>query len=164
MAVTEENRQVRQKASERTSRNPGTVDGTASAEPQDRVDQVREILFGAQREEYEKRFSRLEELVVKSISDLRNDTTTKLNSLRGDIDKRLARLEELLAKNIGDLNSDTTKKFNVLKTDYDKKFSNIEESLDKLDKSLQEIRRDKVDKSAVTRLLDEVQKLHTVLK
>ena len=151
MGISEETKRNRNKSSERERRSPGQsgVQGTkervAYAEPQDRMDQVRDILFGAQREEYDRRFSRLEELLVKNISDLSNDTTGKFGALRDDYDKRLARLEGLLVKNISDLSNDTTKKLDTL--------SNT------LSNSIQKVRQEKVDKAALSELLKQILKL-----
>jgi len=49
--------------------------GTAS------LDKVRDILFGAQSREYEKRFTRLEERLLKEAAELRNDLKSRFDSL-----------------------------------------------------------------------------------
>jgi len=192
MGVTEEIKQTRRKTSERKSRSSidqsgtqGTADRGTNVGDQDRVDEVREILFGAQREEYDRRFNRLEELLVKSTSDLSNDVTKKLGALRDEYDKRFARLEQLLVKNISDLSNDTTKKFGALRDEYDKRFTRLEELLvknisdlhndisafrDEYDKLLAKnvsnlgndirgLSHGKVDKAAVSKLLEKVLKL-----
>ena len=82
----------------------------APAEAEQRVDQIRDILFGAQRDEYDRRFTRLEELLVKSISDLSNETAQKMGNQRTEYDQRFTRLEELLVKSISDLGNETTEK------------------------------------------------------
>ncbi|MDD3265282.1 MAG: hypothetical protein PHH02_05125 [Dehalococcoidales bacterium] len=111
---------------------------SAGAEPKDRVEQVREILFGAQREEYDRRFGELEELIAKNISDVNSETTRKINALRNDYDKRLARLEELLISNISELSNGTSGK------------------IDALNDVIEEIRGEKVDKAAVKKLFDQI--------
>ena len=45
------------------------------------LDTVRDILFGAQSREYEKRFARLEERLLKEAADLRNDLKSRFDSL-----------------------------------------------------------------------------------
>jgi hypothetical protein len=163
MGITEETKQTRQKSSERRSRSSadqsgaqGTGERVTNVEGQERVDQVREILFGAQREEYDRRFSRLEELLVKNISDLSNDTTKKLGALRDEYDKRFARLEELLVKNISDLSNDTTKKLGALRDEYNKLLT---KNMSDLSNNMQELRDEKVDKAAISKLLEEILKL-----
>lgn len=161
---------------------PGSIDGkvdqTVTTEPEDRVDKVRDILFGAQREEYDRRFNRLEELLVKSISDLNNDNTKKLSALRDEYDKRFARLEELLVKNISNLTDDTAKKLSILRSEYDKRLVSMEELLVKniedlsnytenkliiLKNDIQLLDNGKVDKAAVSKLLEELLKINNEL-
>ncbi|MFA5450614.1 MAG: hypothetical protein WC231_01260 [Dehalococcoidales bacterium] len=113
-------------------------DDTPKSEPKDRVEQVREILFGAQREEYDRRFGELEELIAKSISDINGETTRKNNALRNDYDKRLARLEELLISNISELSNDTSSK------------------IENINNKLEVVRGEKVDKIAVSKLLEQI--------
>jgi DNA repair exonuclease SbcCD ATPase subunit len=45
------------------------------------VDKIRDILFGSQMRDYEKRFSRLEDTVTKSLDTLREDMTKRLDTL-----------------------------------------------------------------------------------
>jgi len=163
MGITEETKQARHKGSERISRSTpdqssaqGTGEQVANVEDTGRVDQVRELLFGAQREEYDRRFNRLEELLVRSTSDLSNDTAKKFSALKDEYDKRFARLEELLVKNISDLNSDTTKKLGALRDEYDKLLT---KNMSDLSNDMQELRHEKVDKAAISELLKQVLKL-----
>src|SRR6202162_5426794 len=46
------------------------------------VDKIRDILFGSQMRDYEKRFIRLEDNVTKAIEGLREDMTKRLDNLR----------------------------------------------------------------------------------
>ena len=45
------------------------------------VDQIRDILFGNQMRDYERRFQRLEESLRKEVADLRTDTRSQLEAL-----------------------------------------------------------------------------------
>jgi DNA repair exonuclease SbcCD ATPase subunit len=45
------------------------------------VDKIRDILFGSQMRDYEKRFVRLEETVIKAVETLREDMTKRLDTL-----------------------------------------------------------------------------------
>src|SRR6202453_5406821 len=45
------------------------------------VDKIRDILFGSQMRDYEKRFVRLEDTVTKAIDTLREDMTKRLDTL-----------------------------------------------------------------------------------
>jgi len=60
------------------------------------VDKIRDILFGSQMQDYERRFERLEKRVDKSIADLREDATKRLDALerytRKEIEALLTRV------------------------------------------------------------------------
>src|SRR5215210_7153000 len=45
------------------------------------VDKIRDILFGVQMRDYEKRFARLEERLIKESGDLRDDTKKRFDAL-----------------------------------------------------------------------------------
>ena len=45
------------------------------------VDKIRDILFGTQMRDFEKRFSRLEETVAKQMETMREDMTKRLDTL-----------------------------------------------------------------------------------
>jgi len=45
------------------------------------VDKIRDILFGSQMRDYEKRFTRLEDTVTKAVETLREDMTKRLDTL-----------------------------------------------------------------------------------
>ncbi len=97
----------------------------------DRVGQIRDILFGAQREEYDRRLTRLEELLVTNIADMGNDIAHKLAVQREEYDKRLARLEELMVTNIADLGNDIAHKLAVQREEYNKKLDGQKEDYNK---------------------------------
>ena len=58
------------------------------------VDKIRDILFGSQMRDYEKRFSRLEESVAKSLDTLREDMTKRLDTLSGFVKQELESLSQ----------------------------------------------------------------------
>jgi hypothetical protein len=103
----------------------GAIDG------EEHVDQIRDILFGAQRQDYERRFARLEELLVKNISDLSNVTTRESASYQEEYDRRLTKLEELLVKKVSELSLDIERKIDILKGENDKSFRELEEQFKK---------------------------------
>ena len=114
------------------------VIGKEEVEGGERVDQIRDILFGAQRQDYEKRFSRLEELLVKNISELSNETTNKFTNYQAEYDERLTRLEELLVKNVSELNHEYERKLNSHKSENYKSFQETEGVLKKAISDLKE--------------------------
>jgi len=103
------------------------VTANENIEGGERVDQIREILFGAQRQEYERRLTKLEELLVQNISELSNETAAKFASQQRENDKKFARLEELLVKNISDTSHEIERKIDLHKVENDKRFQQLEE-------------------------------------
>lgn len=62
---------------------------SASKSGGESLDKVRDILFGSQAREYEKRFARLEERLVKEASDLREDLKRRFDTLEVYIKKEI---------------------------------------------------------------------------
>ncbi len=60
------------------------------------VDKIRDILFGSNMRDYERRFARLEEALKKESSDLREATRQHLETLESYVHKELAALEARL--------------------------------------------------------------------
>src|SRR5271157_2670470 len=58
------------------------------------VDKIRDILFGSQMRDYEKRFSRLEENVSKAVETLREDTTKRLDTLSNFVQQEFDSLSQ----------------------------------------------------------------------
>lgn len=71
--------------------------GGAKAQSGESLDKVRDILFGSQAREYEKRFTRLEERLLKEASDLRDELRKRFDSLevytRKEVESLAARLK-----------------------------------------------------------------------
>jgi len=60
------------------------------------VDKIRDILFGSQMRDYEKRFARLEENVSKAIETLRDDTMKRLETLSSFAQQEVESLSQRL--------------------------------------------------------------------
>ena len=60
------------------------------------VDKIRDILFGAQMREYDRRFTRLEERLLKEASDLREETRQHFDTLESFIKSEFAALSDRL--------------------------------------------------------------------
>jgi dsDNA-specific endonuclease/ATPase MutS2 len=58
------------------------------------VDKIRDILFGSQMRDYEKRFARLEESVNKSLDTLREDITKRVDTLSGFVQQEVESLSQ----------------------------------------------------------------------
>ncbi|MHB8085696.1 MAG: hypothetical protein ACYDHZ_07710 [Dehalococcoidia bacterium] len=125
----------------------------------DRLGQIQDILFGAQREEYDKRITRVEELLVTKLAEMGNDFARKLSVQREEYDKRLARLEELLVTNVSDLN----KKLEGQKEDYIERLVALEklasQKLENERESRGQALEKKADKSTLTKLMTDIIKI-----
>jgi hypothetical protein len=71
-------------------------DGGAHPVEGGNIDKIRDILFGGQMRDYERRFSRLEERLVKESADLRDDTRRRFDALETFIKQELEALGERL--------------------------------------------------------------------
>jgi hypothetical protein len=63
--------------------NPTQSDASPSLNEAGNIDKIRDILFGVQMRDYEKRFSRLEERLLKESQDLRDETRKRFDALEG---------------------------------------------------------------------------------
>jgi hypothetical protein len=79
-------------ASRQQEENPGT----AGVREGQNVDKIREILFGSQMREYEKRFARLEERMVKASEALREDVKKRFDALESYLGQELEALGQRL--------------------------------------------------------------------
>ncbi len=73
----------------------------SSTPPQDtpgvgNMEKVRDILFGAQMRDYDRRFSRLEERMLKEVSDAREDTRRRFDQLENFLKQEIAALGDRL--------------------------------------------------------------------
>ena len=84
---------------ENTSRraNGGTgADGDGAAATGENLEKVRDILFGAQMRDHDKRFARIEERLSKDLTDLRDETRKRIDSLEAYIKREAQSLAERL--------------------------------------------------------------------
>ena len=83
-----------QKRSRRRAAQPDAMAGLAASGGN--VDKIRDILFGAQMRDYNRRFARLEETVERSLADLRSDVDGRLGALETFTRSELSALDERL--------------------------------------------------------------------
>jgi len=141
------------------------------------VDKIRDILFGPQMRDYDRRFTRLEDAVMKEAADLRESTRKRFEALETYIRKEFDALEdrlkaeraergashEGLAKRIGDLNDQTSGAHRELRGTILDQSKQIGEEIERrhqelsalLDRRFQELRKDKTDRAALAALFSE---------
>jgi hypothetical protein len=77
----------------KTVKGPAAVAGMADSGS---VDKIRDILFGNQMRDFERRFSQMEEQLVKATHDLRDEANKRLESLEHYFEKELDALKARL--------------------------------------------------------------------
>ena len=79
-----------------------TAEAAADAAGGGNLEKIRDILFGAQVHDFEKRFARLEERLLKETADARADTKKRFESLESFIRKEVESLADRLKAEQGD--------------------------------------------------------------
>ncbi|HSM16304.1 MAG TPA: OmpH family outer membrane protein [Gemmatimonadales bacterium] len=97
-------------SSQAPSRRPESVEDGAGGN----IDKIRDIIFGSQMQEYDRRFRALEDRLLKASADLRTD-----------LDKRVSTLESYFRKELESLGAS-------LKTEQQARASSLEEAVAKL--------------------------------
>lgn len=83
-------------ASDAESSPQNTISNEAVTPEAGNVDKIREILFGGQMRDYDKRFSRLEERLLKESTELREDSRKRFEALEMFVNKEFAALASRL--------------------------------------------------------------------
>ena len=76
---------------------------------EENIDKIRDILFGVQVRDFERKFAKLEAKIAKEFDDLRSDTSEKLNKLEEFINKEVNTLTDKIYEE-QDLRGDALKK------------------------------------------------------
>lgn len=93
------------------------------------VDQIRDIIFGSQMRDYEKRFISLEKRVMSESDRLRSETSNRLDVLESYIKQEVGSLMDQLSTERGEREDDTrhlTETINKGASDTDKKISQLQ--------------------------------------
>jgi uncharacterized protein YoxC len=142
------------------------------------IDKVRDILFGNQVREFERRFARLEERIIKETNDLKEDVRSRVEALEqytrkemeslGDrlkadhdervesdasLARRITAVDEQAAKGQRELRQQILEQHQRLSDDIRKK---MDEVLAALAHEAQALRSDKADRATLAALLTEM--------
>ena len=90
------------KATEDDTAAGGTLPGADPLAGGASIDKVRDILFGVQMREYDKRFGRLEERLVKETADLKDDVRKRMAALEQFVKQEVDALGERLSAEHGE--------------------------------------------------------------
>lgn len=150
-----------QKAGQNQSGNKAQL-AVADAAGSGNLDKVRDILFGNQVREQEKRFTRLEERLVKECTNLRDETKERLESLEMYIQKEVesltARLKteqaerdtavQELAQEIKDITKSLEKKIAQLEEQSTQSQRDLRQQILDQSKSLSDVIRQKYEEAS----------------
>jgi hypothetical protein len=130
-----------------------------SAERPGNVDKIRDILFGSQMRDYDKKFARLEERLLKESADLREDLKRRFDSLESFMKSEVVALNDAQAaeknardealRGIADKMGETAKAF-------DKRVAQTEEQTGKAQRDLRQLILDETK-----RLTEEIAQKHS---
>jgi hypothetical protein len=123
----------KKKAGSQTPKGPSSENVVAGEAPDTgSMDKIRDILFGNQMRDYEKRFLRMEEQLFKEISNVQESSQKRMEALEDYFKKELTVLKERLQNEIDD-RADAEKKslreFNDATSTLSKKIAKLEESI-----------------------------------
>lgn len=159
--------------------SPGSTEKSAAQDAGGAsIDKVRDILFGTQLREFDRRFARLEERMLKETSDLKEDLRSRLDALelyarkenesltdqiksehegRVEVTKALERrtstLDEQLSKAQRELRQQMLEQHQRLSDDIRKR---VEDLLAALARESRELRNDKADRTTLAALFNEL--------
>ncbi|HTQ58473.1 MAG TPA: hypothetical protein VMI94_28620 [Bryobacteraceae bacterium] len=150
-----------------------------AVEPQSagNVEKIRDILFGPQMRDYERRFARLEETLLKEAADLRDSTRKRFEALEVYIHREFEALEgrlraerdergashDNLARRIGELNDQTAGAQRELRGAILQQSKDLGDEIERrhqemaatLERRFHELRKDKTDRAALAALFSE---------
>jgi len=114
---------------------------TATPVDEGNIDQIRDIIFGAQMRDYEKRFIRLEEKMQGEAATLRSETSSRLDALELYIKQEVGSLLDQLNIERGEREDDTRHLSDELgkkSKEVDKKSGQLQQSLNQGKSELRE--------------------------
>lgn len=105
------------------------------------IDKIRDILFGSQARDFDRRFSRLEERLIKDVADMRDETRKKLDTLEDFIKSEVKSLTDRLVSEQNariDATKDLSNDLKELSHNLDRKVTQINEQQAKNESDLRQ--------------------------
>jgi chromosome segregation ATPase len=132
-----------------------------TAETTGNVDKIRDILFGSQMRDYEKKFGRLEARLAGETAELREEIKRRFASLEAYVKNELAALADQLKLEKGEraeANKDLARELKENAKAWEKKASQIDEQMAK---ALRDLRQHVLEETK--RLTDEMEQKHKMV-
>jgi hypothetical protein len=105
------------------------------------IEKIRDILFGVQMRDYDKRFVRIEERIAKETSDLRDDTKRRIDALEDFIKKELESLSNRIKDEQHERkegNKGLSDELKTVSASFGKKMGQTQDQLDENTRALRE--------------------------
>ncbi|MBN1292251.1 MAG: hypothetical protein JXB48_10460 [Candidatus Latescibacteria bacterium] len=115
------------------------------------VDKIRDLLFGSQMQDYEKRFNHLEEMLTAQITNLQNETRKWFDSLESFVKKELDSLSDRLSNEKTDRIAAVKELSQELKKTAETIQNKIDDVSEKTAANDKEVRRQILDQSKMLR-------------
>ena len=141
--------------------NPDRADAGGALTEASNIDKIRDILFGVQMRDYEKRFSRLEERLLKESSDLRDDTRKRFEALESFVKSEFEALAGRLQteqRTRDESNQNLSRELQATGTNFERKLSELDEQTAR---GHRDLRQQLLDQSK--NLSDEIRRKHDEL-
>jgi chromosome segregation ATPase len=119
------------------------------------VDKIRDLLFGNQMQDYDRRFSMLEERFLQRLREIESEAARNLSSLEASAKKQMESLEAQLREE-KDLRTDADREIDRTQREHN---DTVEKRLRSISEQLSRVERDQAD-----RLTQEVQSLREEIK
>jgi DNA anti-recombination protein RmuC len=124
-----------------TKKNNAARSNVADAAEDGNIDKIRDILFGSQARDFDRRFARLEEHFTKEVSDMRDETRRKLDALEDYVKSEIKSLAERLANEQSsrvDAVKELSGELQTLAHNFDKKVTKMNEQAAKSESDLRQ--------------------------
>ena len=121
--------------------NPAVKDHeieATEAEQPDSVDKIRDILFGNQMREFDRKFSQLEDRIASDFATMRQENSQQIESLQSFVESEV----DILSNKITSEEKTRIEQLDELDADLKKCVKQIEQKLAELSKSLEKSSRD----------------------
>lgn len=105
---------------------------------QDNVDKIRDILFGNQMREFDRKFAQLEDRIASDFTAMRQENTYQIESLQNFVESEI----EILSDKIASEEKTRVEQLDELDADLKKSVKQIDKKLVELGKSLDNLSRD----------------------
>ncbi len=133
----------------------------SSTTPSGNIDKIRDILFGSQMRDYDRRFTRLEERMQRENTELKDEIRKRLEALEGyirsEVDALSSRLKTEQSER-GDSVKEVARELKEITQSLEKKTAQLD---DLLNKSHRDLRQQALDQSK--QLMEEIHAKHQAL-